>query len=151
PQSLAPVVRHARLREHRQGAPLPRAAAGGDSMNKVKLTMMMSFDGYVAGPDQSREEPLSRGGEALHEWLFGTRAFHEVQKSGGGTPGPDNEIARGILENVGATIRGRNMFGPVRGPWPDESWKGWWGSNPPYHAPVFVLTHHARAPLPMEG
>jgi dihydrofolate reductase len=111
----------------------------------------MSVDGFGSGPDQSIENPLGIGGEELHEWMFPTRTWLRMQKKDGGTTGIDDEfVARGF-ENVGAWIMGRNMFGPVRGPWPDTSWKGWWGRNPPYHVPVFVLTHHARPPLEMEG
>ena len=112
----------------------------------------ISADGYGAGPDQSREQPLGRGGEDLHGWLIPTRTFQqEVQRKPGGTTGVDDEFAKRSFENMGAWIMGRNMFGPVRGAWPDYEWKGWWGKNPPYHVPVFVLTHHARPPLEMEG
>ncbi|MBR0666101.1 dihydrofolate reductase [Roseomonas hellenica] len=110
----------------------------------------ISADGYGAGPDQSLKEPLGVGGEALHGWLFPTRTFRQLSGKDGET-GIDDDFAARSFENVGAWIMGRNMFGPVRGPWPDESWKGWWGDNPPYHVPVFVLTHHARAPITMEG
>lgn len=102
----------------------------------------LSLDGYGAGPDQSLENPLGVGGEKLHAWMFG---------SDKGSTGIDDDFAKRGFEGIGAWILGRNMFGPVRGPWPDESWKGWWGDSPPYHTPVFVLTHHARAPLTMEG
>ena len=101
----------------------------------------MSIDGFVAGPDQCLADPLGVGGEALHEWLFQTRTDVGVD---------DRVIAEGF-DGIGAWIMGRNMFGPVRGAWPDDSWRGWWGKNPPYHVPVFVLTHHARPPLAMEG
>lgn len=121
-------------------------------MSKVKVcAFTVSIDGFGAGPDQSVKEPLGVGGEQLHTWLVGTRTFHQMTGKPGGTEGVDNRFAERSFENVGAWIMGRNMFGPVRGPWPDESWKGWWGNNPPYHVPVFVLTHYARAPLPMEG
>ncbi len=112
----------------------------------------ISLDGYGAGPEQSLENPLGRGGTALHEWAYPTRTFRRrVFGQDQGTTGIDDDfIARGF-DNLGAWIIGRNMFGPIRGPWPDESWKGWWGDNPPYHVPVFVLTHHARPPLEMEG
>ncbi|HEU4787673.1 MAG TPA: dihydrofolate reductase family protein [Gemmatimonadaceae bacterium] len=111
----------------------------------------ISIDGYGAGPAQTQDDPLGRGGLALHEWIFGTRTFQDMYGDGAGEGGVDDEfVARGF-EGIGAWILGRNMFGPVRGPWPDDSWKGWWGDDPPYHAPVFVLTHHARAPLEMEG
>jgi dihydrofolate reductase len=109
------------------------------------------MDGYGAGPNQSLENPLGVGGMAMHEWAFRTRAFHRVHGTeGGATDADDDFVARGF-ENIGAWIMGRNMFGPVRGSWPDESWRGWWGENPPFHAPVFVLTHHARNTLTMNG
>ena len=111
----------------------------------------LSLDGYGAGPDQSLENPLGVGGEALHEsGLIATRTFRSLYGQEGGTIGVDDRFAARGFENVGAWIMGRNMFGPVRGPWPDESWRGWWGENPPYHCPVFVLTHHARADLVMD-
>lgn len=111
----------------------------------------ISIDGYGAGPHQDLEHPLGVGGEDLHHWLIPTRTFQTVHGKGGGTTGVDDDFAARGFENVGAWILGRNMFGPVRGPWPDESWKGWWGNNPPYHVPTFILTHHARAPIVMEG
>lgn len=111
----------------------------------------ISLDGYGAGPGQDLENPLGVGGVALHEWFFPTRTFQRMFGKGGGTTGIDDDFAALGFENIGAWIIGRNMFGPVRGPWPDESWKGWWGDNPPYHVPVFVLTNHARAPVTMEG
>jgi dihydrofolate reductase len=122
-------------------------------MSRLRVNgFTLSLDGFGAGPGQSLAHPLGKGGEALHGWLVGTRTFHrEVLRDEGGATGPDDDLARRSLENVGAWILGRNMFGPVRGPWPDETWRGWWGENPPYHVPVFVLTHHARAPLEMEG
>jgi dihydrofolate reductase len=111
----------------------------------------MSLDGYVAGPDQSVDNGLGVGGERLHEWMFATRMWHQMVGEGGGDEGLDNDFAvRGDV-GFGATIMGRNMFGPIRGPWGDEEWKGWWGDTPPYHHPVFVLTHHPHAPIPMEG
>jgi dihydrofolate reductase len=111
----------------------------------------ISLDGYGAGPSQTLDNPLGIGGEALHEWLVGTRTFQQMCGRDGGATGIDDDfVARGF-KNTGAWILGRNMFGPVRGPWPDESWKGWWGDNPPYHTPVFVLTHHPRASIAMEG
>ena len=103
------------------------------------------------GPRQSRENPLGKGGEALHEWLIPTRTFQRMLGRDGGTSGNDDDFAARGFENIGAWILGRNMFGPVRGPWPDESWRGWWGDEPPYHGPVFVLSHHARAPIEMNG
>jgi dihydrofolate reductase len=111
----------------------------------------ISLDGYGAGPNQSLEAPLGVGGEQLHGWLAGTRFFMRMIGGEGGTTGLDNEVAEQGMANIGAFILGRNMFGPVRGPWPDDTWRGWWGENPPYHTPTFVLTHHARAPLAMEG
>jgi dihydrofolate reductase len=111
----------------------------------------ISLDGYGAGPDQSLQNPLGVNGTDLHQWAFKTRTFQKMFGQDGGETGVDDDFAARSFENVGAWILGRNMFGPVRGPWPDESWKGWWGANPPYHVPVFVLTHHARAPLVMEG
>jgi len=111
----------------------------------------VSVDGFGAGPDQDRDHPLGRGGEQLHQWFIPTRTFQrDVQRRDGGTTGIDNDFATRSFENLGAWIMGRNMFGPVRGPWRDYEWKGW-GANPPYHVPVFVLTHHARPPLEMEG
>ena len=111
----------------------------------------VSLDGYGAGPDQSIDHPLGIGGEQLHKWMFGTRTFNQLFGGGNGSTGIDDAFARRGFDGIGAWILGRNMFGPVRGPWPDESWKGWWGDNPPYHTPVFVLTHHPRAPIAMEG
>ena len=120
-------------------------------MGKLRVhAFTISLDGYGAGPAQSREEPLGRGGEELHEWMFPTRTFQRMSGKDGTTGIDDDFTARGF-DNIGAWILGRNMFGPVRGPWPDESWRGWWGENPPYHGPVFVLTHHARAPLTIQG
>ncbi|MDI1266417.1 MAG: dihydrofolate reductase family protein [bacterium] len=111
----------------------------------------VSVDGYGAGPDQNLENPLGVGGMALHEWAFATRTFQQMLGKDGGTTGTDDSfIARGF-ENIGAWIMGRNMFGPVRGPWPDDSWRGWWGDNPVYHVPVFVLTSHPRESIEMEG
>ncbi|WP_026922616.1 dihydrofolate reductase family protein [Glycomyces arizonensis] len=114
--------------------------------------LTISLDGYAAGPGQSTHDPMGAGGERLHEWALRTRAGQE-QFFGrcGGEDGIDDALWRRGDEGIGATIMGRNMFGPVRGPWPDESWTGWWGDEPPYHHPVFVLTHHARPPLAMEG
>jgi dihydrofolate reductase len=115
-------------------------------------TFAISLDGYAAGPGQDLDYPLGRGGSALHEWFFPTRTFQRTLfGKDEGTTGIDDDFAARGFENIGAWIIGRNMFGPVRGPWPDESWRGWWGENPPYHVPVFVLTHHARSPLEMEG
>jgi dihydrofolate reductase len=121
-------------------------------MSKLRVhTFAISLDGYGAGPGQGQDNPLGRGGEALHEWFLPTRTFQRTFGNEGGMTGIDDDFAALGFENIGAWILGRNMFGPVRGPWPDESWKGWWGDNPPYHVPVFVLTHHARPALEMEG
>ncbi|MGK9170832.1 dihydrofolate reductase family protein [Inquilinus limosus] len=117
----------------------------------VVRAFSISLDGYGAGPAQSCDDPLGKGGEALHEWFFPTRTFRAMSGQEGGETGVDEDFAARSFENVGAWILGRNMFGPVRGPWPDHSWKGWWGDNPPYHVPVFVLTHHARPSLEMDG
>jgi len=111
----------------------------------------LSLDGYGAGPEQSRENPLGVNGMSLHQWAFRTRTFKKMFGQEGGETDVDDEFAARSFENIGAWIMGRNMFGPIRGRWPDESWKGWWGSNPPYHVAVFVLTHHPRAPIVMEG
>ena len=122
-------------------------------MSRVRVACFaVSVDGYGAGPDQSLENPLGVGGTALHEWAFPTRTLQKMVFGGdGGSTGVDDDYAARGFAGVGAWILGRNMFGPVRGPWPDESWKGWWGASPPYHTPVFVLTHHARDPVEMEG
>ncbi len=121
-------------------------------MPKLRVhNLAMSLDGYAAGPDQSVDNPLGVGGSRLHEWAFATKHFHRMQGEDGGDEGLDDEFwARGEA-GIGATIMGRNMFGPIRGPWPDDQWKGWWGDEPPYHHPVFVLTHHPRPPIPMQG
>src|SRR4051794_3254688 len=111
----------------------------------------ISIDGYGAGLNQSLDNPLGVGGMALHEWAFATRTFRQMFGKDGGTTGIDDDFAARGFQNVGAWILGRNMFGPIRGPWPDEDWKGWWGDSPPYHVPVFVLTHHARPPVEMAG
>ena len=130
-------------------------------MSKVRVESFgLSIDGYGAGPRQSQDNPLGVGGEQLHGWFFPTRTFQRmhppqlVAELGGqdeGTTGVDDDIARRGFENVGAWIMGRNMFGPIRCEWPDDAWKGWWGNNPPYHVPVFVLTHHPRKSIEMEG
>ena len=113
----------------------------------------ISLDGYGAGPRQSREDPLGAGGESLHDWFVNTPTFKATHgaASPSGASDVDEEFAAQSMAGLGAWIMGRNMFGPIRGPWPDESWRGWWGQNPPYHTPVFVLTHHKRPPLEMEG
>lgn len=119
-----------------------------NTMPKVRAAAFsISLDGYGAGPDQSSQNPLGHGGEALHKWFLPTRTFRAVHGGDGGTTGIDDNFAAQSFENIGAWILGRNMFGPVRGDWPDDSWKGWWGDNPPYHVPV----HHPRAPIEMEG
>ena len=121
-------------------------------MSKVRVNAFsISVDGFGAGADQSRENPLGRGGEALHDWFVPTRGFQRVYGREGGTTGIDDEMGKGSMDNLGAWIMGRNMFGPVRGEWPDLEWKGWWGEEPPYHCPVFVLTHHQRPPQEMAG
>ena len=121
-------------------------------MARVRVhNFTVSLDGYGAGPAQSTEAPLGVGGERLHGWAFATRTFRRMFGAEGGDQGIDDEwAARGDL-GIGASILGRNMFGPVRGPWPDDAWRGWWGEVPPYHHPVFVLTHHPREPVPMGG
>jgi len=111
----------------------------------------LSIDGYGAGPHQDLDHPLGVGGLALHQWVFATRTFCRMHGKDGGTAGTDDEFAARGFDNIGAWILGRNMFGPIRGPWPDASWKGWWGDNPPYHTPVFVLTNHRREPIDMAG
>jgi dihydrofolate reductase len=121
-------------------------------MAKLRVSNFgLSLDGFGAGPEQSLEQPLGRGGEDLHRWLFPTRTFQQMYGKSEGTSGVDEDFAALGMAGLGAWILGRNMFGPVRGPWPDESWKGWWGETPPYHVPVFVLTHHERPPLEMDG
>jgi dihydrofolate reductase len=122
-------------------------------MGKVVVrSFSVSIDGFGAGPDQDLENPLGVGGPEIFNWFFHTRTFQRMHgDEAGGETGVDDQIASEGFAGIGAWILGRNMFGPVRGPWPDDSWKGWWGEEPPYHVPVFVLTHHPRAPLPMKG
>ena len=121
-------------------------------MGRVRVAgFAVSVDGFGAGPDQSLQDPLGRRGTELHRWFFGTRTFKAMMGQEGGSDGVDESFARRSMEGFGAFILGRNMFGPVRGPWTNEDWKGWWGDNPPYHAPTFVLTHHPRAPIEMQG
>ena len=120
-------------------------------MGKVKVSMALSLDGFVAGPNQSLEEPLGEGGERLHEWMFGLEIFRRMHGEDGGEVNASTPIVEDFIEGVGAFVMGRNMFGGGPGGWGDGSWRGWWGDDPPYHAPVFVLTNHARAPLPMAG
>ena len=121
-------------------------------MSRLRIhNLTVSLDGYVAGPGQSLEHPLGRGGERLHDWAFATRTFRAMHGMEGGATGIDDDFAAAGQAGIGATIMGRNMFGPIRGPWGSAEWKGWWGDNPPYHHPVFVLTHHPRPLLEMEG
>jgi dihydrofolate reductase len=121
-------------------------------MPKLRVqSFAISLDGYGAGPDQDLEHPLGVNGPELMEWFFPTRVWREMQGQDGGETGVDNEMAKRGFAGFGAWILGRNMFGPIRGPWPDLEWKGWWGEEPPYHTPVFVLTHHPRPPLTMAG
>jgi dihydrofolate reductase len=117
----------------------------------VVRSFALSLDGFGAGPDQDLRNPLGMNGPELMEWFFATRAWRRMHGEDGGETGVDNELAEQGFAGIGAWVLGRNMFGPVRGPWPDERWKGWWGDEPPYHTPVFVLTHYARAPLRMAG
>jgi dihydrofolate reductase len=121
-------------------------------MTKLRVNAFgVSLDGYGAGPNQDLKNPLGVGGESLHKWFFPTRTFQTMYGNGKGTTGVDEDFAARSMANLGAWILGRNMFGPIRGPWPDDTWKGWWGDSPPYHVPVFVLTRHARAPVKMAG
>ena len=121
-------------------------------MSKVRVAgFSLSLDGFSAGPDQSLTEPLGRRGSELFRWFFPTRSFYAMTGQEGGLINIDNRFAGSSMEGFGAFIIGRNMFGPSRGPWPDDGWKGWWGESPPFHAPTFVLTHHQRPPLVMEG
>jgi dihydrofolate reductase len=122
------------------------------TVGRVKVAgFAVSLDGFGAGPEQSLQDPLGKRGKELHNWFFGTKTFKAMFGQGGGSEGVDETFAHRSMDGFGAFILGRNMFGPVRGNWPDDSWKGWWGDNPPYHAPTFVLTHHAREPIAMEG
>ena len=121
-------------------------------MTRVRVEgFTISLDGYGAGPEQDIDHPLGRGGTELHPWLTATRTFQRTHGQDGGSTGVDDDFAARGFENVGAWILGRNMFGPIRGDWTDESWKGWWGDEPPYHCPVYVLTHHGRTPIEMQG
>ena len=121
-------------------------------MSQLKVAAFaLSIDGFGAGPDQSLEHPLGVGGMGLHPWMLHTRTFAAMHGGQGGDTGIDDDWAQRSFDGIGAWILGRNMFGPVRGPWPDDSWRGWWGDEPPYHVPVFVLTHHARPSLAMKG
>jgi dihydrofolate reductase len=116
-------------------------------MSKLRFNIAISLDGYVAGPSQSEEDPIGIGGMQLHEWLFPLAIFREIHGEEGGEANASSRVVEGWFENVGATIMGRNMFGPVRGPWSEDPWQGWWGEDPPFRVPVFVLTHHPREPL----
>jgi dihydrofolate reductase len=130
-------------------APVPGSPT---SMSKLRVhSFSISLDGFGAGPCQDLNNPLGVGGEALHEWVIATRTFQRIFGNDGGTTGIDDDLAARGFKNVGAWIMGRNMFGPIRGPWPDDAWKGWWGDNPPYHSPVFVLTHRPRQSISMDG
>lgn len=121
-------------------------------MPKLRVhNISISLDGYSAGPSQSLEHPLGIRGEELHNWAFATRTARLMHDLEGGEDGIDDEFIASGNENIGATIMGRNMFGPIRGPWNDDPWRGWWGANPPFHHPVFVLTHYPHPPLTMEG
>jgi dihydrofolate reductase len=121
-------------------------------MSKLRVhSFAISVDGYGAGPNQNLDNPLGVGGRAMHEWLFATRTFQKLHGNTGGVTGVDDDFAARGFSNIGAWIIGRNMFGPIRGEWPDENWKGWWGENPPFHVPVFVLSHHARESIAMAG
>jgi dihydrofolate reductase len=121
-------------------------------MSKLRVqSFSVSIDGFGAGPNQGLDHPLGTGGMALHDWAFATRTFRQMHGDTGGATGVDDEFAARGFRRIGAWIMGRNMYGPIRGPWPDENWKGWWGANPPYHTPVFVLTHHPRASITMSG
>jgi dihydrofolate reductase len=121
-------------------------------MAKLRVhNFAISLDGYGAGPNQSLDNPLGQDGLRLHEWVFATRAWNQLEGKEGGEEGMDDRFIREGDAGIGATIMGRNMFGPIRGPWGSERWSGWWGDNPPYHHPVFVLTHHPHDPIPMQG
>lgn len=116
-------------------------------MSRVKCQISVSADGFVAGPNQGEEHPLGEGGEALHDWVLRLRAWREPHGKEGGEAGPSNEVFEEATANTGAVLMGRNMFGPVRGPWTEPLWNGWWGEDPPFRVPVFVLTHYEREPL----
>ena len=121
-------------------------------MTKIRVAgLSVSLDGFAAGPEQSLGNPLGKNGLELFQWFFPTRSFRAMVGEDGGTTGVDDQYAQRSMAGFGAFILGRNMFGPIRGAWPDETWKGWWGDNPPYHAPTFILTHHARPPIELEG
>jgi dihydrofolate reductase len=121
-------------------------------MSKLRVeSFTISIDGFGAGPNQDLEHPLGVGGTDLHQWFFPTKTFQKMHSNKDGENGIDNDFASRGFDNIGAWIMGRNMFGPIRGPWPDDAWKGWWGANPPYHVPVYVLTNHKRDSLEMKG
>src|SRR5689334_21410500 len=121
-------------------------------MTRVRVAgFALSIDGFGAGPEQSLNDPLGKRGPELHQWFFPTRTFQAMIGKEGGSTGVDNEYAQRAMSGFGAFILGRNMFGPIRGDWPNEDWKGWWGTNPPYHAPTFILTNYPRDPIVMEG
>jgi dihydrofolate reductase len=121
-------------------------------VTKIRVAgFSLSADGFGAGPDQSLGDPLGKRGMELHQWLFGTKTFRAMLGESGGSEGVDEGYAARSMAGVGAFILGRNMFGPIRGDWPDDQWKGWWGDNPPYHAATFILTHYRRDPIVMEG
>jgi dihydrofolate reductase len=120
-------------------------------MSRFRLRITMTLDGYVAGPNQSVENPLGEGGEQIHDWQVKTLSFRQTHGGEGGEAGINDEIIREVSANIGATIMGRNMFGGGPGPWGKDQWRGWWGENPPFHTPVFVITHYPREPLAMEG
>jgi dihydrofolate reductase len=128
----------------------PPVAYGPRAMSSVSCQISISLDGYVAGPNQSLNDPIGEGGMRLHQWAFATDAWNEAHGQKAGEPTADSKVAAAMMQGIGAFIMGRNMFGPGRGAW-DESWTGWWGDDPPYHTPVYVLTHHAREPIEMQG
>lgn len=120
-------------------------------MARLRFEIAISADGYVAGPNPTEEDPLGEGGEQLHEWVLKLQAWREMHGKAGGEVNPSNELVEDSLRNIGATIMGRNMFGGGPGPWGEDPWNGWWGNEPPFHGPVFVLTHHRREPLELQG
>ena len=129
---------------------IPAFCASPTDMSKVRCHISVSVDGFVAGPNQSLDKPLGEGGESLHEWAFATAGWRSHHGLDGGERNPDSDVIDDVSSNVGAYIMGRNMFGGGPGGW-DPGWKGWWGEDPPYHVPVYVLTHHPREPIPMQG
>jgi dihydrofolate reductase len=156
--SIGPVLVRRQVRKASGRTWSGPANEGDPLMSRLRVhAFAISIDGYGAGPHQSLDHPLGVRGTALHEWVYGTKTFQEMHgpddgaTGATGTTGVDDDFAARGFENIGAWILGRNMFGPVRGPWPDDAWNGWWGANPPYHTPVFVLTHHPRSSITMEG